>query len=514
MSRRARIAAVIAAVAALLLVIVAGLVWYFRIELVERSLERIAARYGVELKAELASIRPRTAHFSAITLPAIGLSAVDLTSDFGNAIQSGEVKAAAQEASWREMFEAQQLAADLHYQSQQLRLAASEVTGYEGAIRISNPKVAIADFASENRAIKAQAERLELNLAAPVSLAMHGDTPGAKGEGFAGSFELSELPLEVILPQGRLSGSLSAEYMRSSGELGRGKGQLKLQPAGPVEVSFGGGPAAVSLVSGAIAAAGQIEGGRVQGEARLKDWSGAVRGYAFEAAGATVSVEGEISSGYSVTVAAAARKLALPLPLSALAMHGQFNFGGPAPVLRLKTANFEALGGRFSAKGSVIKFDSKQCHSITLLVSRLALEEITRLYGDSGVSAAGRLSGEIPLAICGPSVEVNRALLSAEGQGEIRIEAPQATGASQADFALSALRHFTYSKLEARLDVKRTGEAVAALKIEGVSHSLNKKTPIVVNLTVEENVFDLLDSLAVAKGVEKQIGKAGAQLSR
>ncbi len=181
-------------------------------------------------------------------------------------------------------------------------------------------------------------------------------------------------------------------------------------------------------------------------------------------------------------------------------------------LLRVKGMEMQLLGG--SAVFSPITFAGDETPTtIDVELKRLSLAEVLALEGED-ISGTGVLNGRLPIRIDKGLVSMTNGQLTAEAPGgtiRLATDFGASTGQLGLDFALSALTNFSYSKLDIRADYAENGDLALAVNLQGTNPDVEKGRAIVYNLTINENVLVLLESLraqnAIIDRVERGILK-------
>jgi hypothetical protein len=139
------------------------------------------------------------------------------------------------------------------------------------------------------------------------------------------------------------------------------------------------------------------------------------------------------------------------------------------------------------------------------------LAAVVALEGDD-VAATGVLHGRLPVTLSGAAPAIVGGTVRAEPPGgTIRVAPSLAAGIGQPglDFALRALQNFAYTSLDADVDYDRDGNLVLAVRLRGRNPDVEAGRPIHYNLSVQENVPTLLESLRLqermTEGIERRM---------
>jgi hypothetical protein len=178
--------------------------------------------------------------------------------------------------------------------------------------------------------------------------------------------------------------------------------------------------------------------------------------------------------------------------------------------LHVEGAAAQLLGGTVGAAPFTYDLATGDA-AIAVRFEDVALAEVLALEGEH-VTGTGTLQGEVPVTVSGhrPAVSLGRVRADAPG-GVIRLAPALAGGVGQPglDFALRALQNFTYTELDADVDYTADGDLTLAVRLRGRNPDVEAGRPIHYNLTVQENVPVLLESLRlqrrVTEGVERRM---------
>ena len=189
-------------------------------------------------------------------------------------------------------------------------------------------------------------------------------------------------------------------------------------------------------------------------------------------------------------------------------------------VINPFTKAYRVEMNRFSSRlfGGTVRspemvFDStRPQQKLTLHVQGVQVEELVQLEQQQGLQGTGLLDGVIPLTLGKNGIEVNQGHLEARAPGGvIRYHSAEETLGSlshlgpQMELVIDALENFKYHVLRAGVDYQKDGTLNLRMRLEGKNPDLQHGRPIHVNFNLEENIPSLLKSLAVVRGIEKDI---------
>jgi hypothetical protein len=175
------------------------------------------------------------------------------------------------------------------------------------------------------------------------------------------------------------------------------------------------------------------------------------------------------------------------------------------PRLEISSAKAGIFDGQLSLIDASYQVGGSQCQSLAVDFLKIDGAKLIELYASEDLTFGGRLSGRLPFTLC------PQARLSMR-DGSLRAEAPGGTlsytgqalpdssESQQLMILRSVLKQLSYTTLQATAQLSEEGELALALQVTGKSPYLNQKTPITLNLNVQENIPALIESLRLASG--------------
>ncbi len=284
---------------------------------------------------------------------------------------------------------------------------------------------------------------------------------------------------------------------------GRGEADLRLrplrfQPEGlqPAELL----PALASLrgVTGTVAAGGHLAwdpagGLRPRLDLLLQNLSGTAGPVAFQGLNGVARLTrlSPLSTppGQEVSVAL----LSAGLPMTDGLVRFQLDQGR----LRLEEGALSLAGGRVRLEPTVLDLSAPRL-TLGLQVQEVDLAQIVALTGLEGLSATGRLSGRLPLALHDGTASIVVGRLAAQEPGLLRYRpaeppAALAGGGQPVQMLLQALDDFRYGRLELVLNGTAGGETTAALHLAGANPAFHDGYPLELNLNLAGKLDTILD---------------------
>ncbi|MFT4799356.1 MAG: hypothetical protein ACI9W1_002795 [Candidatus Azotimanducaceae bacterium] len=180
-------------------------------------------------------------------------------------------------------------------------------------------------------------------------------------------------------------------------------------------------------------------------------------------------------------------------------------------TLRGTQFGMELLGG--SIDSQQFGYDIATGNGAALLsMDKLALSEILALQRQD-FTCSGLVSGSVPVQISAGNLTVDGASIVAEAPGGfVRYQPdPSVTTLGQQNeglaVVLEAMTDFQYHTLAASVDYSEEGLMIARTKIKGANPQYQGGREVHLNLSVEENVRTLLESLRLGAGLAEKIGE-------
>jgi len=173
------------------------------------------------------------------------------------------------------------------------------------------------------------------------------------------------------------------------------------------------------------------------------------------------------------------------------------------------------LGGE--ATSNEFQFDTQQLSGFARMqLKDLALQKMLNL-GRDDFDSSGKISGSVPLHIEQGKISVAAGKLFAESPGgHLRYSPDSRTrellmSSDKTKVVLDTLSDFQYHHLSAVFDYSTSGNLIAKTRIQGRNPLYDQGREIHFNLSIEENLGTLLESLRMGDDVEKKV-QAGSTL--
>ena len=125
------------------------------------------------------------------------------------------------------------------------------------------------------------------------------------------------------------------------------------------------------------------------------------------------------------------------------------------------------------------------------------------------LSATGAVSGQIPVSISDGKVSVDSGYISSDQTGGVvRYSSgdsalQDAVPDSQISTVTRALSNFVYESLSSSVSYSENGDLAAQMTLRGTNPDLDPHQPIILNLSLENNIPDFLRSMRASRSIEE-----------
>ncbi|MDE1463058.1 YdbH domain-containing protein [Spartinivicinus poritis] len=187
------------------------------------------------------------------------------------------------------------------------------------------------------------------------------------------------------------------------------------------------------------------------------------------------------------------------------------------PKIQLKQLKASLLGGTITAPNlNVIPFSNQQ---IAISVKAIDLAKLVALEQQPAVTAAGIISGKLPVKIVKNKPSIHNGTLQATGSGWIKVKQPALTESLSASnenlkLALSALANFQYDRLESDVELAPNGDLVLSVSLAGKNPDFYQGKRIHFNYKQEENIYLLIKSIQLGQYIGENVTKKLQRPSR
>lgn len=173
--------------------------------------------------------------------------------------------------------------------------------------------------------------------------------------------------------------------------------------------------------------------------------------------------------------------------------------------LNLYEIHMDVLGGQIQVPAA--RYDSRKAiNAFGVELYRVQLEELAALEPNAGIEATGVLDGVLPIVLTaeGPTVPGGNLFARPPG-GILRYNTDTSASLKQADptvgLAMQALENFHYTELNSAITYAADGALNLALQFQGANPDFFDGQATHLNVNLDYNLLDLLESLRVASDV-------------
>ncbi len=153
----------------------------------------------------------------------------------------------------------------------------------------------------------------------------------------------------------------------------------------------------------------------------------------------------------------------------------------------------------------------------TLQVSHILIQKLLDLQGSKKIYATGYIKGNIPVKIKNEAFEILDGKLTSEQNGQI-IYATSLEERAAANPALrityEALTNMLYAQLLSSITMSADGKSLMTIQLKGTNPDFQHGRPVELNLSVQQNLGDLMRSLSISSDIEQSISDKALQKKR
>lgn len=267
----------------------------------------------------------------------------------------------------------------------------------------------------------------------------------------------------------------------------------------------------------------EIDQGRLAGELRLEMTPGGPKGYAqIESDGLSGKLVGFPFSNLSMTAGldslwpprtSAPIRIDLAnvnpgLPISNLHIEAELQDAAPF-TLDLQDAALTLLGTQISLQGGRLAL-LEGTADLPIRITGLDLAEILKQADLADVEVSGRLTGDLPISFNDGAVTVRPSKLAATEPGVLRVQSEEISSlltgyGDEVNSMLRALEDFHYEDLSLTLEKTAEDDLTLLLSILGKNPAVLQGQPFQINLNLESNIGQILDTLGEGLEISKDL---------
>jgi hypothetical protein len=269
----------------------------------------------------------------------------------------------------------------------------------------------------------------------------------------------------------------------------------------PIEIDVSAGTLSWDLQFG-----WQLADEAFSGKASLAfdDVAGLYADTAFAGLTTNISVAYDSTAGFTVAPSTIDVGLVeIGLPLEDISANYTLNLNDPAADI--DNLQMHAFGGVIRAEPFTFRLADEK-NTLLLRAESIELARLLTLEEFEAVELTGRIGAELPVIIEGTEVTILDGKLTGEAPGGvIRYHAEMFPGndpTSGVGIATKALSNFEYETLTSDVGYSRDGDLVLRMQLTGRNPDVENGRLVVLNLSVENNIPDMLRSLQGSRAVE------------
>ena len=188
-------------------------------------------------------------------------------------------------------------------------------------------------------------------------------------------------------------------------------------------------------------------------------------------------------------------------------VRGTFDMPASGAV-NVSQLEFRMLGGDVAAAPFTYDRDTGAA-DVDMRLAGIQLPFMAKMAGFESIEIEGSLSGDVPLRIEDNSVAGGSGTLANDPPGGvIRVDAGTAAtlaGNAGVELAARALDNFEFNALISDVEYREDGDLVMKMRLEGINPAMDPNQPIILNLSIENNVPQLLRSLQALRSIEETL---------
>ena len=244
----------------------------------------------------------------------------------------------------------------------------------------------------------------------------------------------------------------------------------------------------------------------------LNDVQGSLNGYQFSGLDALAKFKSQSNVWESEEIKILLGKLNLGLELKNINSHLRLepHTANVDPRIIIRKLEADIFNGKISLlEESIISLTDFESNT-ELVITNWELEKILNLYPNQGISGTGKISGELPVNFSAKSFTVNKGkLYSLKPGGTISVKAEKNSTLDprynkNISTMLRLLKNFQYQDLEIGTNLNEKGDLILNLVISGSNFEELKGQPIILNVNIEQNLLDLIESMTIASQTVKK----------
>ena len=185
-------------------------------------------------------------------------------------------------------------------------------------------------------------------------------------------------------------------------------------------------------------------------------------------------------------------------------------------IISLSEFSAGLLDGSVSLKQVNYDMTKKEAET-TLLFDNIPLQKLLDLQGSKKIFATGTVRGSLPVRIKGGLFEIMKGDMTAEQSGQIiYATTPEERAAANQGMRTTyeALSNFLYVHLVSSINMAPDGKSVISIQLKGTNPDFQAGRAIELNLSVDQNLLELLRTLSISSNIEQIITEKALQIQK
>ena len=226
-------------------------------------------------------------------------------------------------------------------------------------------------------------------------------------------------------------------------------------------------------------------------------------------AGLHTRLTGNVDSAAGVTLLPSTIEVALldvGVRLEKITANFALNVGQQA--VRVQNLSMSGLGGQLVMDPFRFSIQDER-NDINLRPQSIQLQFMADLAEFENIELSGSISGVLPVTIRDEVITITNGRLESDPPGGVIRYLPgnateeSAESDSEFDLVSRALTNFQFESLTSDVNYMKNGDLKVQMKLIGVNPDLDANQPIILNLSVENNIPQLLRSLRATRSIEE-----------
>jgi hypothetical protein len=274
------------------------------------------------------------------------------------------------------------------------------------------------------------------------------------------------------------------------------------------------------LVDGTVNLSGRLSvntSGEVDGSMSVDggDLSGYFNDYVFSG----IEVTGPVFVGDPLAhsedeIALSGDLLDIGIPITDI--FSSFSVDPKGGTIQFSALGASLLGGRIDVEPFTYSANNT-VHNFVVVLEAVPLDALINQIDMPTLSASGSVSGQIPVTVSGRQVSIDSGYIASDQAGGIVRYSPgdstlqDVVPDSQLGTVTRALSNFVYEDLTSSIAYSNEGDLEARMTLRGTNPDLDPLQPIVLNLSLQNNIPDFLRSMRASRSIEELLER---QLNR